>query len=466
MIGKILHLINMIQRSTHIIIFLLITVVSCSQSITGDWKGTLQMGKTQLRIVFHIKKTDTGYKSTMDSPDQGAKGLPVTKTEYNEPEIHLKVSSIGLSYKGKIDKGKEKIKGTLKQRGQSFDMILKKGEYPDDNEKTKQKRPQEPKKPFPYYTENVKFQNKKDSITLAGTLTMPKKKGEFPAVILISGSGPHNRNEEIMGHKPFKVIADHLTQKGIAVLRYDERGVGKSTGDRSKVTTKVLSKDAKAAFHYLQKRKAIDNKNIGFIGHSEGGVIAPMVAAEIQKTSFIVLLAGTGMPGDKILLRQNELMMKASGKDSAYIRKTNKKNKEAYELAQNIDNDDSLRKALGNLYEKSINKAMQVYSRLKTHWMQFFLKYDPKKALKKVDCPVLALNGEKDLQVPPENLKAIKKALREGGNDKVTTKEFKGLNHLFQKCETGLPAEYGQIEQTIEPVVLKEIAKWINSQVQ
>ena len=342
------------------------------------------------------------------------------------------------------------------------------------------KRPQEPQKPYSYYTEDVVFENKSANINLAGTLTLPTKEGLFPAVILISGSGAQNRDEELLGHKPFLVLADYLTKNGIAVLRFDDRGTAMSKGDFKTATTLDFSTDVEAALQYLQTRKEIDQKKIGLIGHSEGGLIAPMVANKSKNISFIILLAGTGIPGDELLLLQQELIGKASGISEEDLKKSKITNTEAFEIVKKATNSDQVKKDITELISKSIkadpeakipdgiNESefidMQV-SQLLSPWMQFFIKYNPALALEKVKCPVLVLNGDKDMQVPSKvNLEAINKALVKGGNKKVTIKELPNLNHIFQECKTGLPEEYSEIEQTISPSALTEILNWIQIQ--
>jgi pimeloyl-ACP methyl ester carboxylesterase len=348
--------------------------------------------------------------------------------------------------------------------------------------KASENRPQEPSKPYPYYTEEVTFENIPAQVTLAGTLTLPSEEGDYPAVILISGSGAHDRDEKISGHKPFLIIADHLTKQGIAVLRYDDRGVGKSTGNFDDATTADFASDVTAALEFLKTRKEINKAKIGLIGHSEGGVIAPMVASESNDVSFIVLLAGPGIEISRVFLLQQELIPRANGVSDfeiqEYILPVHEK---AYQMIATATDTDQLKtdlaKFIAESYDSSpadlmpsdISKEELVKSqteRWSSDWFRNFLTYDPATLLEMVTCPVLALNGEKDLQVTPkENLSAISKALERGGNTNVTVKELSNLNHLFQNCETGSPAEYGKIKETFSPVALKEITDWILKQV-
>ena len=455
---------------------ILIANIVFGQDITGQWNGILKVQGTQLRIVFNISKTENGFTSTMDSPDQGAKGIPVSSTSFENSTLKLAVLNARIEYEGIL--GSDNIiVGNFKQNGMSFPLNLSK----EIAEKEKLVRPQEPTKPYPYYEEEVTFENKQAGITLAGTLTLPKKDGVFPVVILITGSGPQNRDEEIMGHKPFLVISDFLTRNGIAVLRFDDRGTAASKGDFKTATTYDFSTDVEAGVAYLQTRKEINKKKIGLMGHSEGGIIAPMVASRSKDIAFIVLLAGTGIPGDQLLLLQQELIGKASGSSDTDLQMTKKINSGAFDIVYKsnttdqlkIDMTDYIKKALTDnpdaLKQSGMSEddfvKLQV-SQVVNPWMLYFIKYNPAIALEKVKCPVLALNGDKDLQVAPkENLEAIKEALTKGGNKQVTTIELPGLNHLFQECKTGLPSEYATIEQTFSPIALAEILKWIKIQI-
>lgn len=445
-----------------------------SQDISGQWNGTLNVHGTKLRVVFNITKTDDGYISTMDSPDQGAKGIPVSSTTFENSEIKFEIVNAGINYHGELKENE--IVGVFKQSGMEFPLNLSR----EPIGKEAVKRPQEPSKPYPYYTEDVNFKNSKTDISLAGTLTLPTKDGNFPVVILITGSGPQNRDEEILGHKPFLVIADYLTRNGIAVLRYDDRGVGASTGDFNSATSADFATDVESAIVYLKTRKEINKKKIGLIGHSEGGLIAPIVASRSKDVSYIVLLAGPGIQGDKLLLLQQELIARVNGVSENDIKKSIQANAKLFEMVLNSNDTQKLKADLTfeiNEIMKHDTSAtipngmtqdefvsMQV-NQITTPWMQYFIKFNPAQTLEKVKCPVLAVNGSKDLQVPSkENLTAIKKALNKGGNKNVTTKEFPNLNHLFQETESGSPSEYATIEQTFSPLVLEEIAIWVKSQ--
>jgi len=459
-----------------IIFSVVVTFATYGQDVTGQWNGVLKLPGAQLRLVININPSNEGYTSTLDSPDQGAKDIPVTRTSFEDSILNFEVSSIGVTYSGTLN-AEGLIIGTFKQMGQSMPLTFSK----DPFEEKAVVRPQEPKKPYPYYSEEVSFTNAIDSISLSGTLTLPTQEGKHPVVVMITGSGPQNRDEELDGHKPFLVIADYLTKKGIGVLRYDDRGTAKSTGDFESATSKDFSTDVLSAVTYLKTRNDIDFNAIGLVGHSEGGLIAPMVASESNDIAFIVLLAGPGISGYDILLQQSELIARANGLGESKLQTRLASFKKGLDIIIAGNDIDKIKSDLRDFMEKEINDKPELLpegmkiddyissntlNKIATPWFQYFLKYDPASSLVKVRCPVLAINGEKDLQVPSKvNLDAIKKYLEEGGNDDVVTKELPNLNHLFQECDTGSPNEYAQIEQTFSPRALIEISNWILKQV-
>lgn len=446
------------------------------KEIQGIWEGKLQVPGSSLRIVFRITKTPEGnLTATMDSPDQGITGIPGDEVLLQDNNLSIEIKAIAGIYEGIISQDYMKIEGDWKQAGASFPVLLQKVE------KTAEiSRPQEPKKPFPYIEEEVKYKNREVGIVLAGTLTLPNEEGLFPAVLLISGSGPQDRNETVFGHQPFLVLADYLTRQGIAVLRVDDRGVGESTGDFSQATSKDFASDVQAGIEYLKTREEINPKQIGLIGHSEGGLIAPMVTVQSPDVAFIVLMAGPGLPGEEILYMQNELISRAAGMSEGKIDRNRYYNEKLYSLIKEEENEEILIKKATSIFEDYFTELTQeernpigdrdeyVDAQLQNRlspWFKFFLTYDPRPTLRKVSCPVLAIIGSKDLQVPPkENLKAIEESLIAGGNNHYLIKELPGLNHVFQTAETGSPDEYARIEETIAPMALKLISDWILEQ--
>lgn len=464
------------MRNNTLTLLALLTSLSIhAQDISGQWYGTLKVQGTQLRIVFHLTQTDSVYSATMDSPDQGAYGILMNSATFEDNLLKLEIPSATIKYIGTLEENNTVV-GTFQQGGLEIPLDLSREEI----QKVEAQRPQEPTKPYPYYSEEVVFQNTEAKVSLAGTLTLPSKEGIYPVVILITGSGPQNRNEEVFGHKPFLVISDYLTRNGIGVLRYDDRGVGESTGDFATATSADLATDVESAIAYLKTREEVDKTKIGLIGHSEGGLIAPMVASRSSDVAFIVLLAGPGVPGDQVLLSQQRLIGKAMGTSDEILQENQATNREVFEIVKQSKNLEQLKADLTSYITKLVVEnpseeqptgmsneefvTLQV-AQIATPWMRYFIRFDPSPVLEKVKCPVLALNGEKDLQVAPnENLEGINNALERGGNENVSIKELAGLNHLFQESETGSPLEYGSIEETFSPVALKEMTNWILEQ--
>lgn len=446
---------------------------SFAQTIEGTWTGVLKVQGMELPIVFHISQQEGEWITTMDSPKQNATNIPTTSTTFTFPFLNIAIDRLMAKYEGSFD-GKHGIKGTFTQRGVAFEMDLSREPYkaPIVN------RPQTPLPPFTYKEEEVVFKNKEAGIDLAGTLSIPAGKGKFPVVVLISGSGPQDRNEEIFDHKPFWVIADDFAKKGIAVLRFDDRGVGKSQGEFEKATSLDFASDVEAAVSFLKKRKEINSKQIGLIGHSEGGIIAPIVAVNCSDVSFIVLLAGTGVNGKHVMLKQTEDVYLLSGVSSEEVSETIRLNTLLFDLFLNTSPDSlntaALKQAISDIIEQSNpqlmsmqdKKAMidQTLASLNTSWMRYFMTHEPAPVLEKVKVPVLALIGSKDCQVNPKiNLPAIESALKAGGNTQFVVKELPNLNHLFQNCESGSPAEYAEIEETFSVAALNEVSQWIKS---
>jgi uncharacterized protein len=432
--------------------------------IDGAWMGTLDTGAIKLRVVFHIVNREDGLTATMDSPDQGVMGLPVTSVTRDGASLKMETKQIRGVFEGKIAADRSSIGGTWTQSGGGLPLVLKPVK---DLSELERKRPQNPTKPYPYREKEVSYDNKVQNVTLAATLTIPLGKGLFPGVVLITGSGPQDRDESLMGHKPFLVLSDYLTRRGIAVLRADDRGTGNSTGNFKTATTADFATDTEAGVAYLKTRSEIDPRKIGLIGHSEGGIIAPMVAARNPDVAFIVMMAGSGVPGDKILAAQLQAIEEASGKSPEEATKDAAKEREMLALVETEKDEAVLEKELKDRMTGEV-PAAQIGTEIKalmSPWFRYFMTYDPVTALRKVTCPVLAIDGEKDTQVPPkQNLPAIRKALEQAGNRHFEVDELTGLNHLFQTAKTGAPSEYAEIEETMSPVALDKIASWILKQ--
>jgi pimeloyl-ACP methyl ester carboxylesterase len=431
----------------------------------GVWQGALEGNGMRLRLQLHVSHADQNrLVATLDSPDQTVSGLPATKVSEKDSAFHFEIPVVNGIYDGTLHPAKNVITGTWTQNEVTQALEFKRSDQLLDLI-----RPQTPVKPYPYREEQVVFPNNKAIISLAGTLTLPPGPGPFPVAVLLSGSGPHDRDETLLGHRPFLVLADHLTRKGIAVLRFDKRGNGKSTGDYPNATTEDFASDCEAAIAYLKTRKEIDPQKIGLIGHSEGGIIAPMVATRSKDVAWVVLLAGPGLNGEDSLLLQSRAILKTTGVNEGQIATTLNFNKETYVLVRQEKNRAAFESKLNDLVQSSGMGATLPLSALQAQmgmlaspWFRFFLDYDPVPALEKTPCPVLALIGEKDLQVPPkENLARIEKALEDGGNKDFQTTELPGLNHLFQHCPTGSPTEYGAIEETMAPEALNAVSDWV-----
>ena len=439
------------------------------QAITGTWHGLLDVGQ-KLRLDIHVSQESGGLSGKLDSPDQGVKDIPATKVEFSDRTFVFEVKNLGVSYSGMLKN--DTLDGTFKQGGFTTKLLLSRQAVVVK----KANRPQEPKGPFSYTETEVKFENSIEKFTLAGTLTLPKGDGPFPVVILVSGSGPQNRNEEILEHKPFWIIADFLTNQGFAVLRYDDRGTGQSKGVFASATSVELATDAESALDFMRNNPKIKKDKICIAGHSEGAMIAVILAAKRKDIHSIVLLAGPAIPGGELLLKQQYLINKASGVSEKLNKSMQRFNREIYKIVVEEKTlqtarpiiEKKISKSLKNTNEKDLagynskeELIQEALNNVCNPWMFYFIKYNPKIDLKKVNCHVLALNGSKDLQVPPnENLNAMEMYIPKSEKNTVF-KELPNLNHLFQECITGNITEYGTIEQTIQPEVLKLVGDWL-----
>ena len=396
--------------------------VQPTTALLGSWSGKLKVGVMSLTIVLHLEQADGYVAVSLDSPDQGAKGISAFKEYLSDDSLAIKVESIGVTYRAKLKDGK--LDGKFVQHGFTIPLELTQG-VPEV------KRPQTPQPPFPYETEEVTFRNERDSATLAGTLTWPvgynaKSKQKPMVVIFVSGSGQQNRDEELFEHKPFLVLADYLARQGIATLRYDDRATGQSVGgDVKNATSEDFARDALAGIDYLRNWKAFSK--VGILGHSEGGLIAFMLGGK-KKVDFIVSLAGPSVKGDTLLATQGNRIMILSGQ----------------------------------LPNMSVKKYRETVAEMNNPWINWFIDYDPSDDIRQTRCPVFALNGNRDCQVISTLcLPAFQRLLPTSKKNRI--KQYPGLNHLFQHSATGVPTEYGEIEETIAPEVLSDIAEWINS---
>ncbi len=441
------------------------------ETLKGSWLGKLHVQNFEMRLVFNISIDGNGsLLATMDSPDQGATGIKMGEIKFSENNLKINAPAIRGYFEGMMVNG-DSILGNWNQNGQSFELPLKK-----QTKSVLVNRPQEPKPPFNYKVEEVKFKNEKAGHILAGTLTVPKTDGPFPAVILISGSGAQNRDEELFGHKPFKVIADYLTKNGIAVLRYDDQGVGASGGSQMNTTSKDFSFDAEAAFNFLQSDARIKKTAIGLAGHSEGGLIAPIVISRNQKVGFFISLAGPALVGSEILLLQAKALGEISGASSEMIKAELDQNNKLFDILKNEKNNTKAKaqmKAAISASLKNENKTQEeIEKEVKTFdqsfptvvfdWMRYYVKTDPASFLNDLKCPVLVLNGDKDLQVvSKENLEAYDEIFKKSRLSDYTLVELKNHNHLFQNCKTGLPSEYGSIEESFSTEAMNIMTLWI-----
>ena len=439
--------------------------------IEGTWQGTLNAGAISLRLGLHVSRDDKGgLVSKLDSLDQGAMGLPVQQTTFANNKLNLEMPALGAKFEGTLSANGGEIVGTFTQ-GAPLPLTLKRVD-----KIAALNRPQNPRPPFPYDAVEVSYVTK-PGIQLAGTLTVSKGPGPFPAAIMITGSGPQDRDSTMFEHKPFWVIADYLTRRGIAVLRVDDRGTGKSTGNSSRETLDDMVADVLAGVDYLKGRKEIDAQRIGLIGHSEGGIVGPAAAARSSAVAFVVMLAGTGVDGEHVMYRQADMIMRAAGAPDDAVAK----NRTIQEMIFNVlrsEKDDQaalekLRAAWAKLRPEATgperhemeaaDAAMDAeFKKVLTPEMRSFIFHDPAESLGKLKAPVLAMNGSRDLQVSPsQNLPAIAAALAAGGNTDFTVVELPGLNHLFQKCNQCTPTEYGTLEETFSPGALEIMGDWL-----
>lgn len=451
----------MLKKTFLLLASLAMTFAIQAQDFLGAWSGKLDLGAAKLTLVFHFSKDEAGkLKCAMDSPDQGAKGIPAEAEMTAENKLRVSVSALGMTYEAQVSE--KQMEGTFSQGGMQLPLTLTPGEAAPN-------RPQTPVPPYMYPTEEVTFTNPADGAKLSGTLTYPMNfqfSKDVPVLVMVTGSGQQNRDEELFDHRPFLVIADYLAKQGIATLRYDDRGVGGSTGEVANATTHDFMGDAIAALDYVRSTGKFGK--CGVLGHSEGGTIAMMIAGR-QQCDFVVSLAGMAIKGDSLLLLQNHAALSKSGVPAMvcddYVTALRQLLR-WMESGEQVPNPkeriaEFVKSANLQLPEALVENLAKVME-ASTPWLRAFLSLDPTEDICKASCPVLTLNGGNDTQVTAkENLGAFRQLLP--ANEKNLVKEYPGLNHLFQHSQSGLPIEYGTIEETISPEVLQDIATWVNS---
>lgn len=446
-----------VRRFASVLALILIPGLAlAADTVAGRWNGAIEIpgGSAPLAVSVVLEPAQGAWKGTVDIPAQMALGLRLEPVSVDGPKVRFAIHGIPGDpvFEGTL--AGDEIRGTFTQSGTSMPFALRRA-----------RRPQEPKPPFPYSAEDVSYTN--GDVKLAGTLTVPPGSGPFPAVLLLTGSGAQNRDEELFGHKPFAVLADHLTRAGIAVLRVDDRGVGGSTGASPSLTAEDLAGDALAGVRFLKSRRGIDPGRIGLLGHSEGGMVAPIAASRSGEVGFVILLAGPGVPGYDMMLRQIEQLNRSAGLPQNVIVKNLAIQRRIMDLVRQEKNDEALRGKLRELLRAELTGAPDAFLDAKVQEAMFpgfraLITHDPRPALRQVKVPVLALNGALDLQVDAEqNLPEIEKTLKDAGNKDVTVRRLPGLNHLFQTAKTGTLVEYVQIEETISPELLDVVTRWI-----
>ncbi|MDP3394356.1 S9 family peptidase [Sediminibacterium sp.] len=472
-----------IKNIISLIVFILSYYTGNTQTVSGSWKGIIDAGGNKLPLVFHIKQTNKQWEAIFDSPVQNAYGIKTGSTQIKNDSISISIPAINGSYKGKWN-GTDLIDGLFQQGNFNTALVLTRSNEPVKLEAPKPTlRPQTPKAPFDYYSEEVNFTNTDKTVEFGATLTLPKNKKDFPTVILISGSGAQDRDGSMFDHKIYWVLADHLTKAGIGVLRVDDRGAGKTSlgPNPQSLTSKNFAKDVEAALQYLLTRAEINTKKIGLIGHSEGGAIAPMVAVTNKQIAFITLLAGPGIPGHEIWnyqMRRNFIRPNLANAEYAIAASLVNEMNSHFRYSTKAD---SIKVSMQKTYTswkqtnpsvdenklftvKGIEPYFGLLSQFKPAlaWLQFFMNYDPTENLSKLKIPVLALNGASDIQVKAdENISGIKQALTKAKNKKFEAYILPSLNHLFQNC-TSPEQTYDSIEESFSPAALQIISDWIN----
>ncbi len=446
-------------------LFIICFHFSCShaQTFDGSWKGEVEVSGQKLLLVFNIQKDSAGkWNGTFESPMQTAQKFAINQIRIEQDSIWMDVKTIGLVYAGFLDRDKDVMKGVMKQGPFESAMILVRSE----NEQSGLSRKQDVFPPYSYTEEEVQFKNSAGNALLTGSLTYPKSGGPFPAVVLVNGSGQQNRDSEVFGHRPFKVLADHLTKNGFAVLRYDDRGVGGSKGEVNLATTIDFASDANAAVDFLSKKTNINGEKIGIIGHSEGALIAEIVASESNKVKYIALLSGPVIKGDSLLILQSYALGKVGGLSETALDANKANNRKLYNI---LLEDESPKVLAASLEEELIHQNngnpltpdMKIkLSPMMSPWFRTFLRIDPAYYLKQVKVPIFASFGGKDVQVPAnENIYCLQR-LHLNTTD-VTIKDYPNLNHLFQNAQTGKIEEYFENSESFNEQLMDDLTKWL-----
>lgn len=438
------------------------------------WRGILDLGACKLTIEFHVTfKPEKGvFESELTCFEQQFENIPVTSTQIEDSKFSLQLTDWRLDFQGIIHSNST-IEGTFTQYGKAFPLKLKIVDEFTPIIENLYYRPQEPKPPFPYFVEEVNILNEIDEVDLSATLTIPTANKPSPAVILIPGSGPVDRNQEVVGHKPFLVLADHLTKEGIAVLRFDKRGAGDSEGDYYGATYEDYAQDILSCLNYLKNREDIDPHQIGLIGHSEGGLIAPLAASKSEDIAFLVLLGAPAVNGETTIIEQAQALFEAEYSDKSVIELCSKLQKNMIEILLNFDSTEAPPKLNALIDDHIKNFPVEDHELLKIQMSQTFdevnknrhrtlLGYDPREALEQIRVPLLALYGELDKMVSPSvNIPSLETILENNNLNHYEVVTLPKHNHLFQVAELGTPSEYAKIEETISMKALNKISNWI-----
>ncbi|MBC6610134.1 alpha/beta hydrolase [Hymenobacter sp. BT507] len=453
-------------------------------NLSGQWSGNLRIptGAT-LQLQLNVQDQSGRRTATLDIPTQNARNIAVDRVETKGDSLLLTVSAIRARFAGQVASDGSTLRGFWRQNNAKLPLTFQHtsttaaatAAAPAARRSGKAGRPQEPQAPFSYQAEEVRFTNKSAGVTLAGTLTLPPGKGPFPAAVLLTGSGPQDRDEAVFGHKPFLVLADYLTQQGIAVLRFDDRGVGKSTGNAATATLTDYTQDAEAAMAFLRSRPDINAKKVGLIGHSEGGTAGVRTATQAQPPAFLVLLGMAGVPGSETVVQQALANARLKTKDPKILAGVEQRQRALIAISQRVADAQQAQQQMIAVLMPDISLPAEQMNQLRaaaagqaaamtTPAFRALLGDNPGQTLRNVKCPVLALGGAKDMQViSSTNLPAIEKTLKSSGNRDVTTRELPGLNHMFQTASTGAIDEYSRIEETFSPTAMQAISSWILS---